>query len=216
MSDSDYDWITAHVRDPGYYIGISREHDGKPNLSDQKEDITDHEIRHFIGMCCKFNPNIIVALYSNDLTVDKNWMWLLTRKELFSSKKSIAPFIGFCTSQIRQAGTPTGKLGEKRKALVDKYGFDVKMAYHSVRVIRMMLEFIKCNGQSLNVHREDAAELLEIRNGQWSLSRCTKEVGRIIDQIKLAEPKCSLPDEPDYKKISKLCSESMWYHLKDN
>ena len=119
--DSDYDWIRAHIRDKAYYLGIKSE--VRPDAI-QEGDTTDHEIRHFIGMCCKFNPNIIVALWSPNVVVSRGWEWLTEQRHLFNSKKAITTFLGFATGQIKQAGKPntTGRFGVKRKALIDKHG----------------------------------------------------------------------------------------------
>lgn len=119
------------------------------------------------------------------------------KRKLFSSKKAVAPFLGSATSQIKQAANVTGNLGAKRKALIEKHGFDTKFAYHAIRVARMMSEFLACDGKWLNIHREDAQDLLNIRNGLWTED----------------EKKCSLPDEPDYQEINRLCCVSMVKYL---
>ena len=54
-----------------------------------------------------------------------------------------------------------GYMGEKRKRLVEKFGYDTKNASHLIRLLRMGMEFL-VDGE-LHVEREDAKELLRIK-----------------------------------------------------
>ena len=78
-----------------------------------------------------------------------------------------------------------GYMGEKRKALVDKYKFDTKNASHCIRLLRMCMEAL-ITGE-VHVFREDASQLLEIKRGRWSLEQVKAEADRLFWRYKMSE-----------------------------
>ena len=94
----------------------------------------------------------------------------------------------------------------KRAALEDKLGYDGKNALHLVRLLRMCNEILE-TGQ-VNVYREDADELLAIRNGAWSYDKLIEfaetqdsEIGEIYKTCDI------LPHKPNREKLNELCIE---------
>lgn len=96
----------------------------------------------------------------------------------------------------------TGFMGAKRKALVQKYGYDAKNAAHAIRLGRMGLEFLKDG--VLRVKREDAAELVDIKNGRWPLSKIQAEAADLFWRLGEAKATSPLPDAPDMDRINAL------------
>lgn len=91
-----------------------------------------------------------------------------------------------------------------RYALEEKYGYDTKHGYHLVRLLRMCREILTTG--KVNVMREDWEELLEIRNGKWSLDRL-KDFA-IAEEIALQDlyrTTTLLPRGPNFNKIDALC-----------
>lgn len=208
VENSDYDYITAHVRNKDYYLGIKSQ---EVYSAVQEGDTTDHEIRHFINMCCKFNPNIIIALWSPEVEVDDNWKWLVERRDLFTSKRAISAFVGFSQGQIKQSGNggSSGQLGSKRKDLIEKYGFDTKFAQNAIR-LQWMLIGLQISQYLLVRNNEDcAAFLLDIRNGKYTLEQCNQFYQDNLKVIREYEKSYHLPEEPDYKEINRLMIQSM-------
>lgn len=90
-----------------------------------------------------------------------------------------------------------------RAALEKKVGYDAKHGAHLVRLYRQCSELLTTG--KLNVKRHDAKELLEIRSGSWSYE---KIIAYAEEQKILLEDlykNSSLPNDPDYDKIDKLC-----------
>lgn len=71
---------------------------------------------------------------------------------------------------------------EKRSELEEKYGYDTKHAMHLVRLLRMGAEALQTG--KLNVFREDADELLAIRNGTWTYEQIVEYAERMDDWVK--------------------------------
>jgi hypothetical protein len=87
-------------------------------------------------------------------------------------------------------------MGAKRKALVEKIGYDAKNAAHAIRLLRMGTEFLETG--RLKVHREeDAEEIRSIKRGEWSLERVKEEAERGFARAREAYERSPLPVEPD-------------------
>jgi predicted nucleotidyltransferase len=97
----------------------------------------------------------------------------------------------------------SGYMGEKRKAMVRKYQYDVKNAAHLIRLLRMGSEFL-ITGQLQVFRTADADELKEIKRGGWSLARVKSEAERLFAGIEEARSKSPLPVGPDFGAANQL------------
>lgn len=96
----------------------------------------------------------------------------------------------------------TGYMGQKRKALVEKHGFDTKNAAHTIRLLRMGVEFLR-DGE-LQVWREDAADLLAIKRGERSLESIEAETDRLFRAAEIEHGKSRLAERPDREGAERL------------
>jgi uncharacterized protein len=100
----------------------------------------------------------------------------------------------------------SGYMGEKRKAMVRKYQYDVKNAAHLIRLLRMGSEFLP-TGQ-LQVYRvDDAQELIAIKQGAWPLDRVKAEAEELFRGIEQAKDASPLPPKPDATAANRLLIE---------
>lgn len=89
-----------------------------------------------------------------------------------------------------------GKLGAKRKGLVEQFGFDVKMGAHTVRLVRMIAELLETG--TLNVFRTtDAAELRAIKRGDYPLEHVRDLVAPLFARAAAARETSTLPERVD-------------------
>ena len=96
-----------------------------------------------------------------------------------------------------------GYMGEKRKAMVRKYQYDVKNAAHLIRLLRMGSELITTG--MLQVYRTtDADELRVIKRGGWTLDQVKAEAERLFDGVEAARAQSPLPAEPDEHAANEL------------
>jgi hypothetical protein len=97
----------------------------------------------------------------------------------------------------------SGYMGAKRKAMVRKYGYDVKNAAHLIRLLRMGIEFLETG--RLRVFRdEDGEELISIKRGEWSLAEVKAEAQRLFELVGPARDASSLPAQPDEEAANAL------------
>jgi len=100
----------------------------------------------------------------------------------------------------------SGYMGEKRKAMVRKYQYDVKNAAHLIRLLRMGAEFLE-TGQ-LNVYRTaDADELKIVKRGGWTLEQVKAEAERLFAGIDAARARSPLKERPDEAAAHTLLME---------
>jgi len=97
----------------------------------------------------------------------------------------------------------SGYMGEKRKAMVRRYGYDVKNASHLIRLLRMGAEFMATG--ELQVYRTaDAEELMAIKRGEWTLEQVKTEAERLFAEFDAARDRSPLPEEPDAEHANAL------------
>src|SRR4029079_13812329 len=96
-----------------------------------------------------------------------------------------------------------GYMGQKRRALVRRVGYDAKNAAHLIRLLRMGIELL--TEGIMHVERADAPELLDIKRGAWSLDKVKAEAERLFQLSQEAYIRSSLPPEPDRARAELLC-----------
>ncbi len=100
----------------------------------------------------------------------------------------------------------SGYMGEKRKAMVRKYSYDVKNAAHLIRLLRMGSEFLRTG--TLQVYRTtDAEELKRIKQGGWTLDQVKAEAESLFHGIAAARSASPLPERPDEAGADRLLLE---------
>lgn len=90
-----------------------------------------------------------------------------------------------------------------RNEMEEKFGYDGKHASHLVRLLRMGKEALETG--IINVKRDDAAELLAIRNGAWTYEQLIEYAEKMDTLIKEDLYKTTkLPKYPNLEQASKL------------
>jgi hypothetical protein len=124
------------------------------------------------------------------------------------------PFVGATTGMMevvkryrgeRHRYYSGGYMGQKRRELVRRVGYDAKNAAHLIRLLRMGIEFL--TEGTLHVERADATELLDIKRGDWPLEKVKAEAERLFQLAQEAYVRSSLPPEPDRARAEQLCVE---------
>ena len=124
------------------------------------------------------------------------------------------PFVGATTEMMevvkrfrgeRRRYYSGGYMGQKRRELVRRVGYDAKNAAHLIRLLRMGIEFL--TEGTMHVERADAPELLEIKRGAWPLEKVKSKAERLFQLSQEAYVRSSLPSEPDRDRAERLCVE---------
>lgn len=167
----------------------------------------------FFRLAMENNPNVIDSLFTpRRCVVHTTSVGELIRenRRRFLHKGAWHKFKGYAYSQLNKMGK--AREGSKRKVLIDKYGYDVKFAYHTVRLLDEIEQILSTG--DLNLERSKEV-LKAIRRGEW-----TDEKVRIFfeDKEKSLESlyeSSSLPYSPDEEDIKDLLLECLRAHYGD-
>ncbi len=212
----DRDIMGVFVAPLEHYMGFGRS-DNKNKFVDEWDAVS-YEIIKFVKLLLKCNPNVLNLLWLDEsLYVFKHPVGqiLIDKRNIFASKKSYYTFCGYAYSQLKKMTHHEykGYMGQKRKKLVDKHGYDTRNASHLIRLLRMGIEFL--NDGRLYVHRADAAELIAIKKGEWTLTQVQDEAESLLSLMEESYYKSPLPPEPDREKAERLVMEIITsYHFK--
>jgi predicted nucleotidyltransferase len=94
-----------------------------------------------------------------------------------------------------------------RADLERQHGYDTKHAMHLIRLMRMGVEGLE-RGE-LVVRREDAAELVAIRDGAMSFEQLLAVATRLQEDMHRAAARSTLPDEVDHEHVDRLAVQFM-------
>jgi uncharacterized protein len=170
-------------------------------------DVVIYSIKKMFNLLLKNNPNVLSLLWLPKnyyiIKTDLGQMIINNRKE-FSSKQVYKSFCGYAYGQLHRMEhlACKGYMGEKRKKLVEKYGYDTKNAAHLIRLLKMGIEFLI--SEELNVLRPERAMLIEIKQGLWKLEDIKKMAKELFVKMEEAYIKTNLPNKPNYQKIDDL------------
>lgn len=170
-------------------------------------DFVLYEIRKMFSLLAKANPNVLSLLWidkTDYIKVTPLGQKIIDARDLFSTKRAFYSFGGYAHAQLSQMtrGEYHGYMGDKRKELVQKYGYDTKNAAHLIRLLRMGKEFL-LDG-ILNVKRHDSSELIDIKTGLWTLEKVHEYADRELAYLNEAYLKSTLPSQPNTGKIDNL------------
>lgn len=221
-SDCDYygfaippkDQVFTHLR--GEIIGFGtqierfnqwQQHGIRNKEGTKTYDFSVYNIVRFFQLCMENNPNMVDALFvPHNCIVHCTHVGNMVRdnRHIFLHKGCWHRFKNYAFSQLHKLDrSPVGK----RKAGVEKHGFDLKFAYHIVRLMNEVEQILAEGNLDLQRSKE---ELKSIRRGDWTEERIrswfeTKSIQleKLFGESKLP----MLPDETEIKKLLLRCLE---------
>jgi len=175
-----------------------------------------YSIKKFFNLALKGNPNTLSLLWLKpEFYTIMTYLGekLIKERDIFTSKQAYHSFIGYAYGQLRRTTHLAfeGYMGNKRKQLVEKFGYDCKNATHCIRLLKMGIEFL--TEGKLNVWRDDNQLLLAIKQGEWSLEKVQSEADKLFKLAEEAYIHSKIPNEPDFNKANDLLiklTESFW------
>jgi predicted nucleotidyltransferase len=208
VDDKDLMFVVIPTID--YYFGLNSW--GSRGTKEHKigeYDIVSYELLKFMRLLAKGNPNVLCMLWLDSNYYIKRTLLgneLIRNRELFSTRQVYKSFVGYARGQIHRMThcAYNGRMGEKRKRLVDRFGFDVKHGGHCIRLLRQGIEFLATG--ELIVTRPDAPQLIEIKRGLWTLEQVKAEADRLFVKIEDVYTNSRLPARTDMDAVNDLCA----------
>ena len=176
----------------------------------QEIDISIYNIVKYFQLCMENNPNMIDSLFvpvRSILHITEVGNMVRDKRKIFLHKGSWHKFKGYAYSSLHKMSNknPVGK----RLELVDKFGYDVKFAYHVIRLINEV-EQILVEGD-LDITR-NRGQLKSIRRGEWQEKDIRKWFEEKECSLEKVYVESKLQHSPDEEQIKTLLLECLEHH----
>lgn len=179
-------------------------------------DINIYNIVKYFQLVMDNNPNMIDSLFTAQnmvLQCTKIAQHVRDNRKLFLHKGSWHKFRGYAYSQMHKMKIKEPDVDSKRYASIQEHGYDVKFAYHVVRLLNEVEQILL--EEDLDLQRSHE-QLKEIRRGGWTIQQiedyfASKE--KALDQAFANSKLRDKPDEPVIKKILLECLEEHYGSL---
>jgi uncharacterized protein len=162
----------------------------------------------FFQLAMENNPNIIDSLFTPRRCVLSSTAigeYIREHRAEFLHKGAWHKFKGYAYSQLNKikTKTPTGKRAE----LVENFGYDVKFAYHVVRLLLEVEQILVARDIDLERDRE---QLKAIRRGEWTLEQLeqwAQDKEKALEALYHTSTVPYAPDEAQLKRHLLHCLE---------
>jgi len=213
-SVDDIDVMGVCIGTKDIYLGL----DAFEQYTDQTDpwDVVVYELRKFVRLLLKQNPNVMGMLWTKkSIYLNSLGKRLYDSRDIFVSKEAYHSFIGYAYGQLHKMEhfKHEGYMGEKRKALVEKWGYDCKNAAHLVRLLNMCIEFLKTGGFNVDRTDIDAGIIKHIKTGGWTLQMVKEYADAAFADALTVYKTSQLPDKPNHKAANKLVIEILEEHF---
>ena len=191
-----------HIQDPDALGGTGRTY-----------DLQIFSIIKFFQLAMENNPNIIDSLFTPASCVlhsTKIGTLVRDRRRGFLHKGAWHKFKGYAYSQVHKMEIKTPAEGSKRQELIEKFGLDVKFAYHVVRLLDEVEQILVEGDIDLQRNRE---QLKAIRRGDWTADQVRDHFARKEKELETAYTQSRLPHGPDEAKIKRLLLDCLEEHF---
>jgi uncharacterized protein len=170
-------------------------------------DIQIYSIIRYFQLCMDNNPNMIDSLFTHETCVlhaTKLANHVRDNRRLFLHKGCWHKFKGYAYSQMHKMRIKEPDETSVRYESIKKYGYDVKFAYHVVRLLNEV-EQIMIEGD-LDLMRNNE-QLKSIRRGEWTIEQIEEHFFAKEKQLEEVYASSSLQYSPDETKIKRLLLE---------
>lgn len=173
-------------------------------------DFNIYSLPRYFTLCMQCNPNLIDSLFTAQECIThltRVGSMIRERRSVFLHKGVWVRFKAYAYSQLHkmQSKNPQGKRAELR----DQFGFDVKFAYHLVRLLYECEQLLMYGELDL---RRDREHLKAIRRGELTEADIRAWAAAKEKQLESLYLQSRLPDGPDQSAIRRLLLECIEEH----
>jgi predicted nucleotidyltransferase len=218
FSIPEKDMIFPHLKGeiPGFGRQIQRfqqwqEHHINDEENKKEYDFSIYSIVQYFQLCMECNPNMIDSLYTPQnciLYISPIAQMVRDNRDIFLSKLAWHKFKGYAYSQIHKMKNKSHE--GKRVETVKKYGYDIKFAYHVVRLLDECEQILTTGTINL---RRDAERLKSIRRGEWAMDDILSHFEDKERYLEKVYEESALPHSPREDEIKELLMECLRKHF---
>ena len=186
-----------------------QQHHISDKSSGKEYDISVYNIVKYFQLVMENNPNMVDSLFTPIncvLHCTKIAAHVRDNRKMFLHKGAWHKFKGYAYSQMHKMRIKNPDPTSKRYASILEHGYDVKFAYHVVRLLDEVEQILQFGDIDLQRNNE---QLKEIRRGGWDMTEIenyfySKE--KFLEELYATS---SLPHKPDQAVIKKLLLECL-------
>ena len=174
-------------------------------------DLAIYSIVKYFQLCMENNPNMIDSLFTPRTCVlhcTQVGNMVRENRRIFLHKGAWHKFKGYAYSQVHKMNSKDAPVG-KRQALVSEFGYDVKYAYHVIRLLDEVEQILTEGDIDLQRNRE---QLKSIRRGEWAQADIIAHFERKERDLETLYTNSKLPHAPDEAKIKQLLLDCLEHH----
>lgn len=179
-------------------------------------DVTIFNIVKYFKLLMENNPNVLDSIFTREqccVFTTKIANIVRDNRHIFLSKKLWHSFKGYAFSQLHKLIIKNPDKDSKRYWMYEKYGYDVKFAYHVIRLVNEAEQLLKTGDMDI---MKDNETLKSVRNGEWKLEEIRDWFYDREKRFQEYYDKSTLPYEPDEEAITNLllsCLEEYYGNL---
>lgn len=161
----------------------------------KKYDFQIYNIVDFFQLVMDGNPNMIDSVFTPEhcvLSCTQVGSLIRENRRMFLTKKCWHTYKGYAYAQVKKMQSQT-RVG-KRAETVAQYGFDVKFAYHVVRLLNQVEQILVEGDLDLTRNSE---QLESIRRGEWSKEQILEYFSSKERELETAYTNSRLPYGPE-------------------
>lgn len=193
-----------------HYVWSTASNDRRNGPNDV--DITLYSLKKWAGLACKGNPTALHFLFAHGTMRNAIWQEIVANKDVFLARGCVKQFLGFAESQI---GRMTGKKGRGKKGqrpeIEAKYGYDVKAAMHTLRLLYECKELV--SDSRITLPRPEKDLLIRVRTGKYPKEKVLAMAAKLTEECEEAARSSGLPERVDRTAVSRIvaaCYRNMW------
>lgn len=189
-----------------------QQHHCMDQSSGKEYDFSVYSIIKYFRLVADNNPNMIDSLF-----VPRNCVlhstqiseYVRERRNIFLHKGSWHKFKGYAYSQLHKMNIKNPKPESKRYASIMEHGYDVKFAYHVVRLLNEIEQIMTEHTIDLQRNRE---QLKSIRRGEWSVDEIIEFAKTKELELEKVYLDCKLPYSAPTEKIREILMHCLEMH----
>ena len=209
MPPKDYVFphLAGHI--PGFSTNVPKfeqyqEHHIKEKDTRKEFDLNIYSVIKYFSLLMNNNPNMIDSIFTAPnmvLTSTKVSDMVRDQRKIFLHKGAWHKFKGYAYSQMHKMKIKEPDPDSKRFEMVVLHGYDVKFAYHVVRLLDEVEQILTEGDIDLMRNRE---QLKSIRRGEWKMEDIEGFFARKEKDLESVYSNSKIPHKPDERRIRQL------------
>jgi len=170
-------------------------------------DVTLYSLKKWAGLACKGNPTALHFLFAEGVLDKIVWKGIVASRQAFLARVHLKQFLGFADDQLKRI---TGRKGRGKKGqrpeIEERYGYDVKAAMHTLRLLHECKELL--SEGTITLPRPEREFLIRVRTGKYSIDKVLSMAQTLFAECQEAAGSSCLPEKVDRTAVSQLLADS--------